>query len=168
MCFRTGSSSESLPSSASSTTAAAVNCFETDPASKIVVGVIGTSYSRFAIPYARVRITRPSRATPTAQPGVDELVQPANTASTAAALSAAGRACAARVRGSAVTNANAREEVTIMDQSRLRQRAPDWPLRRVQTVGRSRIRTGTSDAAAKAVDVFPQSNNHSQFAQLQT
>ena len=38
MYFRTGSSSDSLPSRASSSTAAAVNCFETDPASKIVSG----------------------------------------------------------------------------------------------------------------------------------
>ena len=39
--LRTGSSSESLPSRASSSTAAAVNCLETEPASKIVSGVFG-------------------------------------------------------------------------------------------------------------------------------
>jgi hypothetical protein len=30
--------------------AAAVNCFDTDPASNTVVAVFGTSYSRLAIP----------------------------------------------------------------------------------------------------------------------
>src|SRR4029450_7948855 len=38
MYFRTGSSSESLPSRASSRTAAAVNCLDTDPASKMLSG----------------------------------------------------------------------------------------------------------------------------------
>ena len=39
MYFRIGSSSDSLPSRASSRTAAAVNCFDTEPASKIVSAV---------------------------------------------------------------------------------------------------------------------------------
>ena len=50
MYLRTGSSIDSLPSRASSSTAAAVNCFDTDPASKIVSGVFGTSCSRSAMP----------------------------------------------------------------------------------------------------------------------
>ena len=52
MYLRTGSSSESLPSRASSSTAAAVNCLETEPASKIVSGEILTSCSRSDMPYA--------------------------------------------------------------------------------------------------------------------
>src|SRR5688500_15218615 len=82
--FRMGSSSDSFPSIASKTTAAAVNCLETEPASKIVAGVLGTSYSRFAIPYARDTIVFPARETPTAHPGDELLIQPAKTASTAA------------------------------------------------------------------------------------
>jgi len=48
--FRTGSSRFSLPSSASNTTAVAVNCFATEPDSKIVCAVIGVPVSRSAIP----------------------------------------------------------------------------------------------------------------------
>jgi hypothetical protein len=50
MYFRTGSSIDSWPSAASSNTAIAVNCFDTDPASKIVSGLFGTSCSRSAMP----------------------------------------------------------------------------------------------------------------------
>src|SRR5688572_7928427 len=70
MYLRTLSSSDSLPSRASSCTAAAVNCFETDPTSKIVSIVIGTSCSRSAIPYAARTTGCPLTSAPTAHPGV--------------------------------------------------------------------------------------------------
>jgi len=67
--LRTSSSSLSLPSSASRTVAAAVNCFEMDPASKIVEGLFGMSYSRSASPKAPVYRGWPARSMPTAHPG---------------------------------------------------------------------------------------------------
>src|SRR5881628_2858581 len=88
MYFLTGSSSDSLPSLASSSTAAAVNCLDTEPASKIVSGVFFTSCSRSAIPYALVSAGLPSMATPTAQPGV-VVVHLANTLSTGGSESTA-------------------------------------------------------------------------------
>ena len=48
--FRTSSSSESFPSSDRSTIAPAVICFDTEPASNTVRGVIGASCSRSAMP----------------------------------------------------------------------------------------------------------------------
>ena len=51
----------------------AVNCFATDPDSKMVSGVFGTSCSRSAMPYALVSTGLPPTATPTAQPGVDDV-----------------------------------------------------------------------------------------------
>ena len=48
--FRTSSSSDSLPSSASSRTDAAVNCLETEPMSNTVAGVIGMPSSTLARP----------------------------------------------------------------------------------------------------------------------
>ena len=50
MYSRMSSSRRSLPSSARSTTAMAVNCLETDATWNVEAGVIGMSYSRFAIP----------------------------------------------------------------------------------------------------------------------
>src|SRR5687768_5567615 len=70
MCLRTLSSSASLPSRASRSTAAAVNCFETDPTSKIVSTAIGTSCSRSAMPYAARTAGWPFTSAPTAHPGV--------------------------------------------------------------------------------------------------
>src|SRR6476659_8498389 len=70
MYLRTGSSSESLPSLASNKTEAAVNCFDTDPASKMVSVVLRTSCSRSAMPYAFWRTLAPPTPTPTAHPGV--------------------------------------------------------------------------------------------------
>src|SRR6266850_478111 len=90
MYFLTGSSSDSFPSRASSSTAAAVNCFDTDPASKIVSGVFFTSCSRSAMPYALVSAGLPSTATPTAHPGV-AAVHFAKIESTCEASSAAMR-----------------------------------------------------------------------------
>ena len=46
----TGSSRESVPSSASSATTPAVTCFETDPMRNTVAGPMGTRSSRFAMP----------------------------------------------------------------------------------------------------------------------
>src|SRR6516165_6043356 len=68
--LRTGSSRDSLPSRARARTAAAVNCFETDPASKIVSAVIGASCSRSAMPNPLATTVLPPTETPTAQPGV--------------------------------------------------------------------------------------------------
>jgi hypothetical protein len=73
MYLRTESSSDSLPWRASNSTAAAVNCFATDPASKMVSTVFFTSCSRSAMPYALARAGFPSTATPTAHPGVDDV-----------------------------------------------------------------------------------------------
>ena len=50
MYFRTSSESEILPSLASSTIDAAANCFEVEPISKTVVGVIGTPRFKSAMP----------------------------------------------------------------------------------------------------------------------
>jgi len=84
---RTGSSSESLPSSARRTIAAAVNCLETEPASKIVSGVMAAGCSRCAMPNPRAYTVSPARVTETAQPAVVSRSQSLNTASTWAAVS---------------------------------------------------------------------------------
>ena len=64
------SSSPTLPSSTSIITAAAVNCFPTDPVWKIDWGVTGTPSSTFASPYPCALINRPSRITPRLMPGI--------------------------------------------------------------------------------------------------
>src|SRR5687768_15555797 len=69
-------------------TAPAVNCLETDPASKIVPGVLRMSCSRSAIPYARDTIVAPSRVAPTAQPGDCAELHRAKTLSTRASCAA--------------------------------------------------------------------------------
>jgi hypothetical protein len=69
MYFRTSSSSESRPCSASSTMDSAVNSFDIDATWKIDRGVIGTSSSRFAMPYPFSNRIAESRVTDTAQPG---------------------------------------------------------------------------------------------------
>ncbi len=50
MNFRTLSSSDSLPSCASSATAKAVNCFEMDATWKMDCGVIASAYCRSEMP----------------------------------------------------------------------------------------------------------------------
>ncbi len=69
-CFLIGSSRESLPSRASNRTAAAVNCLDTEPASKIVSGWMTASCSRSAMPYPFASTSSPLMATPTVHPGV--------------------------------------------------------------------------------------------------
>src|SRR5688572_15492385 len=65
----TGSSRLSFPSWCSSTIAAAVNCFATEPDSKIVCGVFGTLCSRSASPNAFSKTVSPLSDTAAAQPG---------------------------------------------------------------------------------------------------
>src|SRR5690606_16562067 len=81
------SSSESLPSSASSTVAAAANCFDTEPASSTDVTDSGTLRSRSAMPYAFANTCSPFRAAPTTQPGVESEFQRASSASVRATAS---------------------------------------------------------------------------------
>src|SRR5262245_20432385 len=50
--------------------AAAVNCFDTEPASKIVSGVMRASCSRSAMPYAGLTRVLPATEAATAQPGL--------------------------------------------------------------------------------------------------
>src|ERR1043166_3443957 len=69
MYLRTGSSMLSFPSCCRRTSAAAVNCFATEPDSKIVCGVLGTLCSRSASPKAFSNTTSPLRETAAAQPG---------------------------------------------------------------------------------------------------
>src|SRR5215213_3904899 len=69
MYFLTGSSRLSFPSCCSSTSAVAVNCFATEPDSKIVCVVFGTSCSRSASPNAFSKTTSPLSDTAAAQPG---------------------------------------------------------------------------------------------------
>src|SRR6185295_6201047 len=69
MYFLTGSSMLSLPSCCSSTIAAAVNCFATEPDSKIVCGVFGTLNSISASPNAFSNTVSPLSDTAAAQPG---------------------------------------------------------------------------------------------------
>ena len=70
MYFRTGSSMLIFPSFIRSAIAVEVNCFATEPDSRIVDGVIGAFVSRSAMPYPRMSKSRPLWRTPTAQPGV--------------------------------------------------------------------------------------------------
>src|SRR5207247_1544062 len=93
MYFLAGSSSESFPSRASRSTEAAVNCFDTEPASKIVSGVFFTSCSRSAMPYAFASVGWPSTDAPTEQPGVVD-VQRAKMVSMRALTSAGATPCA--------------------------------------------------------------------------
>src|SRR4030095_1244372 len=69
MYFLTGSSSLSFPSCCSRTIAAAVNCFATEPDSKIVWGVLATSCSRSPSPKAFSQTVSPLSDTAAAQPG---------------------------------------------------------------------------------------------------
>src|SRR4029453_2311048 len=83
-------SSESLPSRASSSTAIAVNCFETDAAWKIEAGVMGTSASRFAEPYPASYTVRPSWLAAAEHPGPSFELQSEKTRSRLARLGALG------------------------------------------------------------------------------
>src|ERR1051325_12110592 len=69
MYLRTGSSMLSFPSCCRRTSAAAVNCFATEPDSKIVCGVLATLCSRSASPNAFSKTTSPLSDTAAAQPG---------------------------------------------------------------------------------------------------
>ena len=59
-----------MPSSASRTTAAEVNCFASDPPSKMVDGVLEMACSRSAMPQARETTMSPATATESAHPGL--------------------------------------------------------------------------------------------------
>src|SRR6185295_19028738 len=69
MYFLTASSRLNLPSCCNSTIAAAVNCFATEPDSKIVCGVLGTLCSTSASPNAFSNTVSPLSDTAAAQPG---------------------------------------------------------------------------------------------------
>lgn len=60
MYCRTGSSIDSLPSCCNNRMLIAVNCFEIEPISNTVRGVIAMLYSRFAMPYPRAYASLPS------------------------------------------------------------------------------------------------------------
>jgi hypothetical protein len=59
-----------LPSSASRSRAAAVNCFVTEASSKTALVSSGVPVSRFEYPHARASIIFPSSITATATPGI--------------------------------------------------------------------------------------------------
>src|SRR6185295_12860338 len=69
MYFLTGSSILSFSSCCSSTSDAAVNCFATEPDSKMVCGVFGTLCSTSASPNAFSKTVSPLSDTAAAQPG---------------------------------------------------------------------------------------------------
>src|SRR5712691_6454839 len=100
--------------------AEAANCFDTEPASKTVSGAFTLPSSRSADPYARVRTSRPSLLTPTAQPGVSA-VQSAKTASTLEAGSPT-TGCASPTRG--VTD---QRNATTTTSARNRTGTAPWP-----------------------------------------
>ena len=90
MYLRTSSSRESAPSSASRTTAAAVNCFASEPPSKMVAGVLGIPCSRSAMPQARESTVLPASPTERAHPGLSAESHWAKISSTRASASEGG------------------------------------------------------------------------------
>ena len=108
---------------ASSSTAAAVNCFDTEPASKIVSGRFAMPCSRSAMPKARLSTWRPSCEMPSVQPGSAVVSQRLNSSSismrTFGAIPESAAASRARANGeaahsSAAPNRNARLFVFIV------------------------------------------------------
>lgn len=71
-CRSIGSSSPSFPSSASRTTAAAVNCLVSDAIRKIVSRSTSVRHSTFASPRVASKTRRPFSSIPTETPGPAE------------------------------------------------------------------------------------------------